>query len=278
MNFRTHLTILFRQELLELIHSKFLWLVTFIYTSFFFIFVVVGMNESSILGFTGLNRVLFSWSHALVFFLPLLALATSATTITQYRENGSLEFFLSQPVSRKNFFLAMTLARVALLLLPLVVLLLITSGLGLIFEKGFSISYGVKFTLISSALIWCFLSLGFYISEKSRSQVRAIVMMILLWICSVVLMDFILIGLLLKFHFSSEAFFFLTQVNPIQAARLAMIIELDSALSTLGPVGFFIVNQIGELPVLIVGIFWPMILGLIFWWITRKNFIENDLI
>lgn len=269
---------LFRHEWKEAIYSKLLWLVSLTYIAFLAIFILAGNKESAVLGFTGMNRIIFSWSHALVFFLPLLALVASVTIIIQYRENGGLEFFLSQPISRNQFFLALTCARLLSLLLPLSILLLIVETIGIFLETGFQTDYGIKFFLISSSLLWCFLSLGLYISEKSRSQVRAIVLMILVWMLAVVLLDILLIGMVIKFSPHSAILFFLTELNPVQAARLAMLIELDSSLSTLGPSGFFIANLIGPSPIFLIGFFWPLGLGILFWVMAKRNFEMNDLV
>ncbi len=273
-----HLFPLFRHEWKEVIYSKLLWLISITYIAFLAIFVLVGNKESTVFGFTGISRIIFSWSHALVFFLPLLALVASVTVIVQYRENGGLEFFLSQPISRNEFLLALTGARLLSLLLPLLILLLIVEGIGIFLETGFQMNYGIKFFLISSSLLWCFLSLGLYISEKSRSQVRAIVLMILVWMLAVILLDILLIGMVIKFSPHSAILFFLTELNPVQAARLAMLIELDSSLSTLGTAGFFIANSIGASSIFWIGFFWPLGLGILFWIMTKRNFEMNDLV
>lgn len=267
-----------RQEWKEVIHSKMLWLASLIYAVFFIIFILVGTRESTIMGFTGITRVLFSWSHGLVFFLPLLAMTTTTTTVIQYRENGGLEFFLSQPVSRGVFFLALTVSRFMALILPLIVILVITFVIGMFSESIYRFDYGINFFFISFSLLWCFLSLGLYLSEKNRSQVRAIVLMILIWMIAVILIDIFLVGLILQFSPSSPLVFFLTELNPVQAARLALLIELDLNLSTLGPVGFFVAHRLGSTSVFFIGFLWPLILGTFFWLLAKQNFDRSDLI
>ena len=53
------------------------------------LFVLVGLRESSVLGFTGVGRVLFSLCHAFVLWLPLLALVGTGTAIARARERGA---------------------------------------------------------------------------------------------------------------------------------------------------------------------------------------------
>ena len=63
-----------RLDLGEVLRSRWLVLCLLLYALLGGVFVLVGLRESSVLGFTGVGRVLFSLCHALVLFLPLLAL------------------------------------------------------------------------------------------------------------------------------------------------------------------------------------------------------------
>ena len=76
--------------------------------------------ESSILGFTGMSRALTSFYHALLLVLPLLALTGTGQVVIQARESGALELLFSHPFSRAGYYLAVSLVRYLVLLLPLV--------------------------------------------------------------------------------------------------------------------------------------------------------------
>ena len=55
--------------------------------------------------------------------------------------------------------------------------------------------------------------------------------------------------------------FLLTALNPVEAARLALLTGIDPDLSVLGPVGFWIANALGPRATLAVGVAWPFAVG-----------------
>jgi sulfite exporter TauE/SafE len=66
-----------RLDLGEVLRSRWLVLCLVLYALLGGVFVLVGMRESNVLGFTGVGRVLFSLCHALVLFLPLGSAASA---------------------------------------------------------------------------------------------------------------------------------------------------------------------------------------------------------
>ena len=275
----TQLKILFKQELKETFHSRIFYFVLFIYFILSLIFVFIATQESSVLGFTGINRILFSLCHIFVFIVPLLGLATTSPIISQYRENGTLEFYFSQPVSRSVFFVVITLVRFLLLSIPLLVILLAMLVIQFLFIGIEDIDWVFlfQFLLINNSLIWCFLCIGLFISEKVNSHSKALIYMLLVWITAICLMDFIMIGLLLQFSVDIRNVFYLAVLNPIQSARLALLSGIDTELSNLGPVGFFVANEFSSLIIFLLGCFWPFLLGVVMWLITFGRFKKNDI-
>jgi hypothetical protein len=55
--------------------------------------------------------------------------------------------------------------------------------------------------------------------------------------------------------------FFLTAANPVEAARLALLAGVDPELSVLGPVGFWIANELGPRATWLIGVAWPLAVG-----------------
>ena len=68
------ITAVARLDLAEVLRSRWLVFCAVVYALLAGGFVLVGMNESTLMGFTGMGRVLLSFSHALLLLLPLLAL------------------------------------------------------------------------------------------------------------------------------------------------------------------------------------------------------------
>jgi ABC-type transport system involved in multi-copper enzyme maturation permease subunit len=92
-----------RLDLGEALRSRWLSVYLILYALLGAAFLWVGLRESSVLGFTGSGRVLFSLAHALVLILPLLALLATGQAVNRSREDGSLELFLAQPIERSAY-------------------------------------------------------------------------------------------------------------------------------------------------------------------------------
>jgi len=268
-----------RLEWAEVRRSR--WLITCIglYGALGALFVAVGLRESSVVGFTGMGRVLFSLSHALVVILPLVALSVSGQTVSRARDDGSLELLLSQPLRRTSYLAAVTAVRFLSLALPLVVVLL---ALGAIARLGFGDAVPwaliLRVSLVCTALIWTFVGIGIAISTRVRSAARATTALILCWIAAVALLDFGLIGLLLRWQLDPRAVFLLAAVNPVQAARLALLSAAEPDLATLGPVGFYLANTLGPRGLFAFGLLWPVFLGSAVWLWTLRAFRRGDAI
>ena len=113
-----------RLDLGEVLRSRWLVLCLVLYALLGGMFVLVGLRESNVLGFTGVGRVLFSLCHALVLFLPLLALLASVQAVNRARDDGSLELFLSHPIGRGAYLAGVAGVRFAALALPLAAVML----------------------------------------------------------------------------------------------------------------------------------------------------------
>lgn len=268
-----------RLEFAEVLRSRWLWFCLVTYGVLCGIFVLVGLRESSVLGFTGMGRVLLSFSHALVLILPLLGLTATGQVVNKAREDGSLELWFGHPVSRRTWFAAVSLVRYASLLLPLVVTMVAMALFGRI-ALGQAVPWGyLARTLgVSAALLFCAVSLGLTVSTFVRNQAKASMLLLLLWALGVALLDFALVGLMLQWNLKPLLVFALAALNPVQDARLALLSGAEPELGTLGPVGFFLANRVGSLGLLVLGIVWPVVLGATCWGLARHRFEKGDLV
>lgn len=243
------------------------------------VFVVVGMHESSILGFTGMDRVMFSIAHMLLLLLPLLALMLSGQVINRGRDDGSLEFLFSHPLPRKDYFLAVTAVRYGALLAPFVTLMLMLAFVGwAVFGEAVPVAALLREVAVCAALLWTFTGLGLTVSTLTRNQARGQIYLILLWLGGVVLLDFGLIGLMLGWGLNPQGVFLLASLNPVQAARMALLSSADPTLANLGPVGFYLINRIGPHALFALGFLWPLALGTAAWFYARHEFENRDLV
>lgn len=268
-----------RLEFSDVLRSRWLVFCLTVYALLGAVFVFVGMRESSVMGFSGMGRVLLSFSHALVLLLPLLGLSATGQVVNRAREEGALELLFSHPLRRGSYFVAVSVVRYGVLLLPLVLLLPAMAVWGrIVYGEPVPWSFLVRALAASATLLAASVALGLAISTWVRNQSKALMLLLLVWAGFVALLDFGLIGLMLQWRLEPRIVFALASLNPVQCARMALLSTAEPELSTLGPVGFFLANRIGAGALLALAIGWPALLALSFWTLTLRSFGKGDLI
>jgi ABC-2 type transport system permease protein len=269
-----------RLEWIDSLRSRWLQFVAVVYVLVFGVFIWLGLRESSVLGFTGLSRMVLNVANATVVAVPLVALVATCQAIARARTSGHLEFLFSQPVRRSDWFLGLVLSRAAVLLGPLLVLLAITALAGLLTGAEDAALMPMIFhaVLVSSSLVLAYLGLGLLVSALAQTLERAVVLALLTWLASVALHDFALIGLLLQWRVPAPVVFALAAVNPVEAARLAVLASVDPELSVLGPVGFWIANELGPSLAYSFGLAWPATVGILSLWAAFRLLRKGDAI
>ncbi|MFO1032113.1 MAG: ABC transporter permease subunit [Planctomycetota bacterium] len=279
MSLRREIAVVARLDLAEVLRSRWLLFCLVVHTILAGTFVLVGMRESGVVGFTGMGRALMSWSHVLLFLLPLLALSATGQVVNGARDDGSLELLLSNPVSRTGYFVGTTLVRLVALCVPLLVAMPAMGLFGaLAFGQQVPWDFLLRGVVVSVALLGCFTAIGMLVSTLVRSQAKALMLTLLLWALSAALIDFALVGVMLQWELPPSAVFALAAINPVQCARLALLSGAQPELSTFGPVGFFLANRIGSGGLLALGIVWPLLLGLTAWVWSLGAFRRRDLV
>ncbi len=280
MNTRGATAVLFQLELAESMRSRWMVFAGIVYAVVFSGFVWLGLRESSVLGFTGLSRVVLSVSNAVVLAVPLVALVATSQTIVKARQGGFFELMLSQPVRRSQWFLAALLSRALVIMGPLVALFVVailSSVFGAAKDAAL-VPTVVRCLAITLSLAWAFIGIGFWISSISKTSERATVLALLAWVISSALHDFVLIGVLLRVRLPPQAVFALAASNPVEAARIAVLSGVDPELSVLGPVGFWLANTLGPHLTLAVGIGWPALLGTVAVAAAMRRLSSSDLV
>jgi len=276
---RTELAAVARLDFGEVLRSRWLLLCLLLYGLLGGVFVLVGLRESSVLGYTGVGRVLFSLCHALLLFLPLLALLASVQAVNRARDDGSLELFLSHPIGRGAFLLGVTAVRLAALVLPLAFVMGVLAVEGA-WVHGQAIPwefFGVALA-VCSALLVAYVGVGVATSVLVRSPAKAMTLVFLIWMASAALLDFAGIALLLQWRLPAQTVFLLAAANPVQAARMALLSSAEPTLATLGPVGFYLANHVGTNALLALGVFWPLAVGAGAFALAWRSFRRGDLV
>jgi ABC-2 type transport system permease protein len=279
MKLTREIAVVARLDFAEVLRSRWLLFCLCVHAILAGLFVLVGLRESGVIGFTGMGRALMSWSHALLFLLPLLALSATGQVVNTARDDGSLELLLANPVSRTGYFVGTSLVRIGALCLPLLVAMPVMALVGaMAFGQDVPWGFLLRGMAVSTALLLCFVALGLLVSTLVRNQAKALMLTILIWALGVALIDFALVGVMLQWELPPSAVVALAALNPVQCARLALLSAAQPELSTFGPVGFFLANKIGGTAMLWVGIGWPLLLGLTAWSWSLGAFRRQDLV
>lgn len=276
---RGRVAALARLDLAEVFRSRWLAFSVTLYAVLAGIFVLVGLRESTVLGFTGTGRVLLSVSHVLVLLLPLLALVATGQLVNRAREDGSLELLFSHPFARHEYFLALTAVRYAVIFLPFAALMLVTALLGrLLLANPVPWLVLGRSLAVCGALIWAFTGVGLAISVVVRQPARAVLVLLGVWVLGAALLDFGLIGLMLRFRLHAPTVIALAALNPVEAARLALLSSAEPTLAILGPVGFYLTHRLGPTWVTVLGVASPVTLGTLAWLVALRRFVRGDLV
>jgi ABC-2 type transport system permease protein len=266
-----------RLDLAEVLRSRWIWFCLIAYLVLGGVLLTVGTRESSILGFTGTSRVLLSFSHALILVLPLFALMALAPAVQRAREDGSLELLFSQPLSPTAWFAAVCGVRYLALVAPLVVVMVAIGLWGhFVHHDPIPWTFIGRSLTVSASLLLAFAGIGAAISVFVRNPARIITYLVLVWALGVALLDFGLIGLMLKWRLDPHAVFTLAMINPVEAARLALLSDLQPDLATFGPVGFYMANRVGNSALFALGVAWPAIVGIVAWLVACLGFNRSD--
>lgn len=269
---------LLRLELADALRSRWLLFTAGTYVIVFGAFVWLGLRESSVLGFTGISRVVLNLANVVVVVLPLVALVATSQTVVRGRSSGYFELFLTQPCRRSAWVYAAIGCRMIIVTVPLVGLLLLAAGAGWLRGEEAVAGLVLRSLGVSCALSLAFLGLGLWLSTLARTTERAVVYALVTWLVASMLHDFALMGVLLQWHLPAQLVFALAAVNPVETARLALLSAVDPELSLLGPVGFWLTTTLGASGVLALGIAWPALLGAGSAWAARARFERMDLV
>jgi ABC-2 type transport system permease protein len=270
---------LLRLELADALRSRWLLFTCGVYALVFGAFVWFGLRESSVLGFTGLSRVVLSVANAVVIVVPLVALVATSQGIVRAKQTGLFELLLVQPCRRGEWFAGLVASRLVVLGGPLVLMMAIAGLLGAILGEGAELAVMLtRSLLVSLALLVCFIGIGLLLSAWARSPERATVLALGTWLVAAAMHDFALIGVLLRMRMEPAVVFTLAAANPVEAARVAVLTGVDPELSVLGPVGFWIANTLGSRMSLAVGTLWPLFLGVLALGLAARRLRRMDLV
>lgn len=241
-------------------------------------FVAVASRESAVLAFTGYGRVVTGTALAALLFVPLIAVFSTALAVPQARQQGVLEWYMSHPTRREGLFRGMYLPRLGAVVGPVVAMVGLVGLAAAAMGSPLPWDLALRLALLLLTQGFCFASLGMWISVAARTPESALLRGLLVWMGTVALYDFALIGVLLRWQLTPGAVFALGAVNPVQAGRLGVLAGADADLGLLGPVGTWIALQLGPAGTLAYALGWPLLLGAASLLLARRRFVRRDLL
>jgi ABC-2 type transport system permease protein len=258
------LFVFLRLELSDALRSKWMLFASSVYLALGGAFVWLGLRESSVLGFTGLSRVMLNMANAVIVVFPLIVLIGTHAAVIRGRSTGFCELMLTQPVRRSTWLFALLASRLLILLGPLLVLLLVSAIVALSgqSEPEFWL-VAARSLSICAALVFAFIGAGLWISSAASTTERALVWALILFVATSALQDVLLITTLLRTSLPPQVVFGLAALNPSEAARVGILTSVDPELSVLGPVGFWLANTLGPLHTMQLAVAWPLTIGVV---------------
>ena len=265
-------------DLKESIRAKWFLVYTFVFGGLIALFFIAGVTESQVMGFSGLSRLLLMYIQVIIVILPIFILITTVRSISGDRDNHILEYMLSFPISLKQYYWGKLIGRFATVFLPVFFAMIVALVIGLF--KGASIPWGI-FILYSGLLFSlssAFLGIAFFISSIVKSSEVALGLSFFVWIFLLAFIDIALISLMMQNRFSEELIILLSLLNPMEIFRVAAISLFDPELTVMGPVAFYILDNIKQTLFVGFSIIYPTLLGLGFAFLGFSVFKKTDLV
>lgn len=269
---------LLRLESAGVIRARWLtasFVITLAAIAFFF---ALASRESAIVAFTGFERVVTGFGSATLLVLPLLAILATSQAVVQARAQGVLEWYLSHPVSRAGCFWAIFLPRLVAVAGPVVLAVVLIGALSAALGQAVSLALLTRLVALLVGQAVCFAALGYRVGIGASSPESALIRGIGLWIACAALLDFALIGAMLRWNLPVSTVFALSAVNPVQAGRLGLLAGADPELGVLGPVGTWISTTLGPGGTLTYALAWPLLVGGVALVSARRKFVRGDLL
>jgi ABC-type transport system involved in multi-copper enzyme maturation permease subunit len=241
-------------------------------------FYVLATRESEVLGFTGYGRVMAGVVQASLLFVPLLALLATAQAVPAARDGGVLEWYMTLPVDRAAAFRALWWPRLLAAGGPATLAVLLLGAVAVMTGRAVEPQLWGSLLLLLGGQAFCFAAVGMAIGAHSRSSEGALVRALLVWTACALLVDFVVLGLLLRWDLSPFAVFATAGVNPMQAGRVGILASIDPDMGALGPVGTWAVITLGAPLTTLWGLGWPVAVGLLALGLGRRRFLRADVL
>jgi len=249
-----------RKEAGESIKNRWFLLYTVCFSLLALLLLFLASSRSEIAGYSGFGKTAASLINLVLLFVPLIALVTGAISISSERENGTLSYLLSHPITKSEIFVGKFIGT----LIP--IWFSISLGFGL---AGIGVAIGggegdvskyVITALLSALLAASLLSIGLLVSAYSKKASKAIGIAVFLWLLFIILGDLGIMGTTVAMGLGIKQVFVLALLNPAEVFKIASVLALSPRFEILGPAGIYAVRTFGK-----EGIFYLLFAIMLLW-------------
>lgn len=211
-------------------------------------------------GIAGFDKVAATLLNILLFFIPLFGFVLGAQMISTDRDSDALDYLLSHPIKKTNYFLGKLYGS------SLVIFVSLSIGFGL---SGIGMAFngltgvGNYLTLWFLSLLFAFLcvSIGLLISVVSVNRTKALGLAILIWLVFTIFSDLGIMGASLLLKLGTETTVGLVLLNPMETFKVIVVKVIGRNLEVLGSGGLFFDVYFGDwmAPLLLIWLLFVLI-------------------
>lgn len=265
-------------DLKESLRAKWFLIYSLVFGGLIALFFIAGITESQVMGFSGLSRLLLMYIQVTIVILPIFILITTVRSISGDRDNHTLEYMLSFPISLSQYYWGKISGRFITVFLPVFLAMVAAILYGAI--KGAEIPWSIFLLYVGLlfAMTSSFLGIAFLISSIVRSSEMALGIAFFIWIFLLAFIDIALISIMMQNRVNDGVIISIALANPMEIFRVAAISLFDPELTVMGPVAFYILDAMSQLTFVIFSILYPTLLGLLFAVLGYNVFRKKDLV
>jgi len=235
-----------RREFRDAISSRWFLLYTVAFTVLAVAVSFMSLAGSGSQGFAGFGRTTAGLLNLIMLVVPLMALNAGAGTIAGERERGTLLYLLAQPISRVELLLGKYLGLAAALCGSLFVGFGLSAAVLAWRAGSVGLTAYAMLVAFTCALALAMLSVGILLSVLSRRSGVATGLGLFAWLILVFLSDLGLMAGTILFKLRVQEVFAIGIANPLQAFKMAVIVNMNASLDVLGPVGMYASQTYGQ--------------------------------
>lgn len=253
MNFRAIAT-LTQQELLDALRNK--WFVAY---AIAFVMLCLGLammiiNSAGYTGISGFGRTAAGLINLVLFLAPLMGLTLGAQALATEREQGTLAYMLAQPVSLGEIFLAKFFG-LAIAMVAAISIGFSLSSLAIIYwSGGTGVDVFLRLLPLTLLLTVATLSIGLIISAQAEKTVTALGVAVVVWLFLVLIGSLGIMGMSVVVGLSPTVLLLSSMVNPLEAFRIASVLQIRGSLELLGPAGLVAKDRMGDATTMVLAI------------------------